>query len=63
MPPLFLTVIARLLCNFLRSSMATPVMLIVVIFRSRLLSGFGQFHVLLAAVDILVNDRDTKLSM
>ena len=63
MPPLFLTVIARLLCNFLRSSMATPVMLIVVIFRSRLLSGFGQFRVLLATVDILVNDGDTKLSM
>ena len=63
MPPLFLTVIARLLCNFLRSSMATPVMLIVVIFRSRLLSGFGQFRVLLAAVDILVNDRDTQSSM
>ena len=35
----------------------------VVIFRSRLLSGFGQFRVLLAAVDILVNDGDTKLSM
>ena len=56
-------VIARLLCNFLRSSIATPVMLIVLIFRSRLLSGFGQFRVLLAAVDILVNDGDTKLSM
>ena len=55
MPPLFLTVIARL--------MATPVKHIVVIFRSRLLSGFGQFRALLAAVDILVNDRNTELSM
>ena len=45
------------------SSMATPVMLIVVIFRSRLLSGLGQFRVPLAAVDILADDRDTKLSM
>ena len=63
MPPLFLTVIARLLCNSLQSSMATPVMLIVVIFRSRLLSGLGQFRIPLAAVDILANDRDTKLSM
>ena len=59
MLPLFLTVIARLLCNSLQSSMATPV----VIFRSRLLSGLGQFRVLLAAVDILANDRDTKLSV
>ena len=33
------------------------------IFRSRLLSGLGQFRVPLAAVDILVNDRDTKLSV
>ena len=40
MPPLFLTVIARLLCNFIRSSMAAYVMLIVEIFRPRLLSGF-----------------------
>ena len=63
MPPLFLTVIARLLFKSLQSSMATPVMLIVVIFRSRLLSGLGQFRVPLAAVDILANDRDTKLSM
>ena len=58
--PLFLTVIARLLCNSLQSSMATPVMLIVVIFRSRLLSGLGQFRVPLAAVDILANDRDIE---
>ena len=63
MPLLFLTVIARLLRNSLQSSMATLVMLIVVIFRSRLLSGLGLFRVPLAAVDILVNDRDTKLSM
>ena len=62
MLPLFLTV-ARLLCNSFQSSMATPVMLIVVIFRSRLLSGLGQFRVPLAAVDILANDKDTKLSM
>ena len=52
-----------LLCNSLQSSMATLVMLIVVIFRSRLLSGLGLFRVPLAAVDILVNDRGTKLSM
>ena len=63
MPHLFLTVIARLLRNSLQSSMATLVMLIVVISRSRLLSGLGLFRVPLAAVDILDNDWDTKLSM
>ena len=59
----FLMVIARLLHNSLQSSMATLVMLNVVISRSRLLSGLGLFLVPLAAVDFLVNDRDTGLSM
>ena len=39
------------------------VMLNVVISRSRLLSGLGLFLAPLAAVDFLVNDRDTGLSM
>ena len=59
----FLMVIARLLHNSLQSSMATLVMLNAVISRSRLLSGLGLFLVPLAAVDFLVNDRDTGLSM
>ena len=59
----FLMVIARLLHNSLQPSMATLVMLNVVISRSRLLSGLGLFLVPLATVDFLVNDRDTGLSM
>ena len=60
MPPLFLTAIARLLCNFIRSSMAAHVMLIVEIFRPRLLSGFVQFRALPAAVDILADVKELR---
>ena len=58
MPLPFLTVIARQLCSFRLSSMAAHVLLILEIFRPRLLSGLVrsvQFRALPDAVDILVD--------